>query len=361
MGKRGGKIEIKNKKKKHSTRWMERVQNYLQLQNGEGKKKKKMNTWAYCEIKCVFSMCALQRTSLRYELRTGKRNSLSHKDGTSVCKFRKGYLFRKIALCCPARRNEDHTQNLSPAYDCRLFNHNQNLLKNVNELHRWTEMPVVAKPPREIPYVRLGLPQDIIYILKKNAEAWVPQKTQRSPRSVCSVAAITAGSTFEKADLGKSRRQVGSPALAGMWAPLLHCAGGVSRSADWAWLAMNQQTVPHLSLPSWRKPSFLHLQADVLVRLMVTYSNLPFSFQSRKTCVQTPGDQQSQNSRTLTSQTPELFPTAELQLCSTRQVCRSCGEQQLAWNLAPRGTQRVLCSTTAHRGGTRCQSGVVLL
>lgn len=130
-----------------------------------------MNTWAYCEIKCVFSMCALQRTSLRYELRTGKRNSLSHKDGTSVCKFRKGYLFRKIALCCPARRNEDHTQNLSPAHDCRLFNHNQNLLKNVNELHRWTEMPVVAKPPREIPYVRLGLPQDIIYILKKNAEA----------------------------------------------------------------------------------------------------------------------------------------------------------------------------------------------
>jgi len=41
MGKRGGKIEINNnkKKKKHSTRWMERVQNYLQLQNGEGKKK----------------------------------------------------------------------------------------------------------------------------------------------------------------------------------------------------------------------------------------------------------------------------------------------------------------------------------
>lgn len=324
-----------------------------------------MNTWAYCEIKCVFSMCALQRTSLRYELRTGKRNSLSHKDGTSVCKFRKEYLFRKIALCCPARRNEDHTQNLSPAHDCWLFNHNQNLLKNVNELHRWTEMPVVAKPPREIPYVRLGLPQDIIYILKKKAKAWVPstspQKTQRSPRSVCSVAAITAGSTFEKADLGKSRRQVGSPALAGMWAPLLHCAGGVSRSADCAWLAMNQQTVPQLSLPSWRKPSFLHLRADVLVRLMVTYSNLPFSFQSRKTCVQTPGDQQSQNSRTLTSQTPELFPTAELQLCSTRQVCRSCGEQQLAWNLAPRGAQRVLCSTTAHRGGTRCQSGVVLL
>lgn len=150
---------------------MERVQNYLQLQNGEGKKKKKMNTWVYCEIKCVFSMCALQRTSLRYELRTGKRNSLSHKDGTSVCKFRKEYLFRKIALCCPARRNEDHTQNLSPAHDCRLFNHNQNLLKNVNELHRWTEMPVVAKPPREIPYVRLGLPQDIIYILKKKAKA----------------------------------------------------------------------------------------------------------------------------------------------------------------------------------------------
>jgi len=127
-------------------------------------------------------MCALQRTSLRYELRTGKRNSLSHKDGTSVCKFRKEYLFRKIALCCPARRNEDHTQNLSPAHDCWLFNHNQNLLKNVNELHRWTEMPVVAKPPREIPYVRLGLPQDIIYILKKKPKPESQVLPHRKPR-----------------------------------------------------------------------------------------------------------------------------------------------------------------------------------
>lgn len=203
-----------------------------------------------------------------------------------------------------------------------------------------------------------------IYIKKKCrslSPKYFPTENPEKPKVCVFCGSHYCGSTFEKADLGKSRRQVGSPALVGMWAPLLHCAGGVSRSADCAWLAMNQQTVPQLSLPSWRKPSFLHLQADVLVRLMVTYSNLPFSFQSRKTCVQTPGDQQSQNSRTLTSQTPELFPTAELQLCSMRQVCRSCGEQQLAWNLAPRGAQRVLCSTTAHRGGTRCQSGVVLL
>lgn len=52
-GKRGRKIEIKDRKK-HSTRWMEWVQNYLQLQS---RKKKKMNTWAYCEFKSVFSMC----------------------------------------------------------------------------------------------------------------------------------------------------------------------------------------------------------------------------------------------------------------------------------------------------------------
>lgn len=110
-----------------------------------------MNTWAYCEIKSVFSMCVLKRTSLRYEPRAEKRNSLSHKDGTSVCKFRKEYLFMKIAFSFPARNNEDHTQNLPPAHDYQLFNHNQTILTNINELHGWTQMPVVAKPPYEIP------------------------------------------------------------------------------------------------------------------------------------------------------------------------------------------------------------------
>lgn len=47
----------------------------------------------------------------------------------------KKYLFIKIAFSFPARSNEDHTQNLPPAHDYQLFNHNQNILKNVNEVH----------------------------------------------------------------------------------------------------------------------------------------------------------------------------------------------------------------------------------
>lgn len=80
-------------------------------------------------------MCVLKRTSLRYEPQDEKRNSLSHKDGTSLCKFGKEHLFMKIAFSFTARSNEDHTQNLPPAHDYQLFNHNQNTLKNVNELH----------------------------------------------------------------------------------------------------------------------------------------------------------------------------------------------------------------------------------
>lgn len=70
-GERRRKIEIKTRKK-HSTRWMEWVQNYLQLQSW----KKKMNTWAYCEIKSVFRMCVPKRASHRSEPWAEKRNSL---------------------------------------------------------------------------------------------------------------------------------------------------------------------------------------------------------------------------------------------------------------------------------------------
>lgn len=264
-------------------------------------------------------MCVLKRTSLRYEPQDEKRNSLSHKDGTSLCKFGKEHLFMKIAFSFTARSNEDHTQNLPPAHDYQLFNHNQNTLKNVNELHWWTEMPVVAKPPREIPSMKLGLPQAIALKKKVSLRS---QVLHRKSQGVC-----VCGSRFEKADLGRRRRQSGSPALAGIWAPFLHSAvsffhaGGDSRSADCIWLAMNQQTVPQLSLLSWRKPFFSHLQADVLVWLMVTYSNLPFGFQSRKKSAWTPGGQQTK--------TAGRWPPKP-QSCSPRQSCSSAARGRCA-------------------------------
>lgn len=48
-------------------------------------------------------------------------------------------------------------------------------------------MPVVAKPPCEIPSMKLGLPQAIA--LKKKSQSEVPSTSQKEPRCVCSVAA----------------------------------------------------------------------------------------------------------------------------------------------------------------------------
>lgn len=53
--------------------------------SGAERKKKKMNTWAYCEIKSVFSMCVPKRASHRSEPWAEKRNS--HKEGISAFKF----------------------------------------------------------------------------------------------------------------------------------------------------------------------------------------------------------------------------------------------------------------------------------
>lgn len=100
-GKRKRKIEMKNRKK-HSTRWMEWVQNHLQLQSW--KKKKKTNTWAHCEIRSVFSMCVPKRASHRSEPWAEKRNSLSHKDGISVFKFRKEVFIHKDSFLLPCQK-----------------------------------------------------------------------------------------------------------------------------------------------------------------------------------------------------------------------------------------------------------------
>lgn len=102
--------------------------NESRITNSSGaERKKKMNTWAYCEIKSVFSVCVPKRASHRSEPWAEKRNSLSHKEGISQhsSSGKNKYLFIKIAFSFPAKSNEDHTQNLPPALDYQLFNHNQ--------------------------------------------------------------------------------------------------------------------------------------------------------------------------------------------------------------------------------------------
>lgn len=92
-------------------------------------KKKKMNTWAYCEIK-MHSVCVSQKgPSHRCEPWADKRNSFPQRKSQHLSSGKNKYLFIKIAFSFPAKSNEDHTQNLPPALDYQLFNHNQNILK----------------------------------------------------------------------------------------------------------------------------------------------------------------------------------------------------------------------------------------
>lgn len=149
----------------------------------------------------VYLVCVTQKgqvINLKHGLR--KETLFPTKMESQYLSSGKKYLFIKIAFSFPARSNEDHTQNLPPAHDYQLFNHNQNILKNVNEVHWRTEMPLPAKPPREIPSVKLGLPRAII---KKIVNVWGPkyfptENPQRDPKFVCSVANINTVTSTEK-------------------------------------------------------------------------------------------------------------------------------------------------------------------
>lgn len=94
-----------------------------------------MSTWAYCEIKSVFSMCVPKKASHRSEPWAEKKTLFPTEMESQYLSSGNKYLFIKIVFSFSARSNEDHTQNLPPAHDYQLFNHNQNIFKNVNEVH----------------------------------------------------------------------------------------------------------------------------------------------------------------------------------------------------------------------------------
>lgn len=127
-GKRRRKIEIKNRKK-HSTRWMEWVQNYLQLWSWK-KKRRKWTPGHIVRLK-VYLVCVSQKGQV-IDLNHGlKKGTLfpTKKESQHLSSGKNKYLFIKKAFSFPAKSNEDHTQNLPPALDYQLFNHNQNIWK----------------------------------------------------------------------------------------------------------------------------------------------------------------------------------------------------------------------------------------
>lgn len=74
-------------------------------------------------------MCPKKGKSQIWTMGWEKKLFPTKKESQHLSFGKKKYLFIKIAFSFPAKSNEDHTQNLPPALNYQLFNHNQNILK----------------------------------------------------------------------------------------------------------------------------------------------------------------------------------------------------------------------------------------
>lgn len=128
LGKRRRKIEIKNRKK--ALNQVDGMSPEL-LTALELKEKRRKWTPGHIVRLKVYLVCVSQKGQA-IDLNHGLKKETVFPTKTESQHLSSGknkYLFIKIAFSFPAKSNEDHTQNLPPALDYQLFNHNKNILK----------------------------------------------------------------------------------------------------------------------------------------------------------------------------------------------------------------------------------------